>query len=746
MSDVVFHKEPTTPAQVAHRSPEPMTFNQISNIIARRQRVVVTCIMFGLIAGIAAVLTSKQMYLATSTVELLKQPSLAALTPSSAPDTTSSDALSFNLTLQTDVNLLRSARVASRVIQDLDLENSTPEFRFSRRESPLSAKEKSGPLALSPRRQQHALRSFNKHLKIDPVAGTRLIAVSYEDPDPVLAAQVVNHVVQAFVQDKSQLGSQTASKADDWLQGQLSGMKTDVELSQARVAALQKRSGIFGLDELHNVVTARLEQLNTALANADASLVSKAAIARAASSGNPDLVAGLVNTGSGSNGINPTLVLLQSLRAQESEAETTLTALTSQFGPNYPRVIEARQRLATVRATAYAEVVKMRARAQAEYEVAKSVRDAAQGALDAQKVDATALSSRAVDYSLAKREADSKEALYQQLRGKLTEAQAFAGLSLSDVNVVDQALVPDKPSNPAVPLYIGAATVAGALLGLLLTFILDTLDASVRDPDELEHTTGATLLALLPKGSGKVAALGLVGLTGEHRSDRFYANVVLMPDSRLGESFRSLRVALFERGKLQKAQVIAITSSLPGEGKSFTILNLASVLAQSDKRVLIIDADVRHGKVSEALGMGGNEYGLTSILSDKADGLTRPWQLSPGVTVLPRGPEIANPTAVVSSAQMASLIQAERANYDFILVTTPPLLPVADAVVVSHLADLTLVIVRFGKTPKAAIQQSIRLLSQEHGKDVGFILNGMDPKGPDFVARVGTGEYVYVAR
>ncbi len=746
--------------------PEPVGVRDLALIVLRRRSLILGCLLGGLLLGVIAVLLTKRMYEAQATIQLLKQASTGSLSTSAPSDAVSSDALDFNLTLQTQVDVLKSDAIALAVIQDLDLERKDPDFAFHSIRTPLTVQESKEPLASSPRRVANVLRIFKKHLHVDAVGGTRLITVGFDDSSPETAARVVNAVVEQFADYNFTLRFKATSQATNWLEAKLRRMKSEMEQSREGVAALQRQSGIYGPDETHNVITARLEQLNTELVNAEAVLVVKESVARAAASGNPDLVAGLVDTGTNSGGLNPTLTLLQNLRQQESEAEANLSSLTSKFGASYPRVIEARTRLESIQRATAAENTKMRYRAQAEYQIAKRVRDAAQSALEEQKREASALNDRSIDYELAKRDADAKDALYQQLTTRLTEAQVFSGLHASEVNVVDPALVPDKAAKPIVPLYVAGGTIGGAVLGLLLAFLLDALDQTLRDPAEVERATGMSLLGFVPSGllRGAVAAPDrakpIVGPT------RFYQATALDPESRIGESFRSIRTSVLRSSSSAHRQVIAVTSPSAGDGKAFTAMNLATVLAQAGRRVLLVDADTRRGKITEYLGLSDAQEGVSTIMNrgktaeylgrkdgHDAGGLilstghqrtsAKSSPVLPDAFVLPRGPRRVDSAELASSAEMSALIDQARAEYDYIVINTPPLLPVVDALAISRIADLTIVVLRYGKTTKAALNQTLRLLSSSPHGEVGFVLNDMDPKGPDFTGRAGEKAYGY---
>jgi succinoglycan biosynthesis transport protein ExoP len=722
---------PQTPAVMT--IPEPMSLRDLSKVVLRCRRLVLICFVLGVLLAIVSYVMPNRLYKATSTIELLKRGGSAVGVGVDRVDAPS-DALDFNLSLQTQIYILTSSVLAVQVIDDLHLLQTDREIMKVFKAGGVAPS--SGFGGLSPSQQEEVLKTFQKRLHVDAVGGTRLITVAYEDREPAKAAEIVNRLVQNYLAFDQKQIRQADSEVSGQLQEPLQQLKTQAEASQQKLTSLQKEVGIYGPDDLHNILSERLQELNAELGSSEAALVQKGAIYRATLSGNPDLAAGLVNTGFNSTGINPTLTLLQNLKEQENEAQANLATLTTKFGPNYPRVIEARKRLTTIEAERTSEDEKLRSRAETEYQVAKSVRDTAKRNLVSEQDILSKLNERAVDYSLAKREADAKNALYQQLLAKLTEAHALNGLASNEISIIDRARVPSHPASPSLALSV-ALPVAALVIGLVLAFLFDFIDGTVRDPDEAERVTGTMMLGTIP-ASHAVSSAIKGGDFASAAAVESFRSAVLSGGGRVGDRVEGLRDGIIRTCK--PGAVVAVTSPLGGEGRSFVLLNLALSFSEVGYRVLIVDADYRRCKLSRKFAMGDNldnrrteEIALSrAVATSVANVSILPAQEAPGMLSNIRGIE-----------SLRHVFAEAKGRFDVILVSSPPLLAAAETLTISSLADCTLVVLRFGKTTRTSLVQSQRLLRANEIGGVGFILNGMDTRGPDFTDRAGDRGYSY---
>lgn len=731
-----------------------MTLGDVSAMLCRRARPVLCCVAAFLIVATVYCLAATRRYRATSVLQVQKESSgsfgLDAGVMGEAADV-ASDSMDYNITLQTEAQILESDMLAIKVITGLGLESTRDYFPqparprrsllpvWLRRNAlePLSV-----PLDRAPNRRYAALKIFAGHLKVEPVTATRLIRVSYANPDPVLAARVVNALVAALTEYSFQARFAATAEASSWLAGQLSDLKKQTEALQARAVTLQRDTGLYGPDGSHNVVVARLDTLNTALSEAESLRIVKEATWHAAESGDPELIAGL-NSGVGPGGMTAASVsLLQTLRAQESALAAEIAEAQVRYGPHYPGLEELRGKLSGVRSSIEQEVTRTARRAHTEYLVAATAEKKARTALEEQKQLANALNDKAIAYGLARQEADGSRDLYEGMLSKLKQAGVLEGLRSTNITVVSPAEVPapNHPASPNVPLYYAAALLAGLMCGVSYAVMLEMMDQNIRSVDDAEQLLGAPLLAVLPQAnfgkpvrltaSGPTVGLRLVAaLEGKVALDG--RSAFAEARSPFVESLRSLRTGLLLSRSSAPPRVLLLTSSIQGEGKSTVSLNLAMVMARQGARVLLVEADLRC-PVLHRLWPHHPGAGLSTALSCE-DTSPEPLTLDavPGLSVLLSGPVPPFPAELLGSERMRSLVARWRTEYDFILLDSPPVLPVTDGVLLAQMADAVVLIARHEYTARKVLLRTVQALKRDLPEPVviGTVLNAVPHQG-----------------
>ena len=754
----------TTSLQSENRSAErrqarEMTFNDLWNLLMRRKAVCLGVLAAVVTMAILFCIFSERRYQATGELQVAKN-SLDGLGLSSmiGDATGAGDALDSNITIQTEATILQSDTLALRVIKDLNLE-STPDFqpRFGLRSiigdllfPRVSTEPANTPLENSPRRRSRALLVFSNNLKVKIIPGTRLIDVSYTNPDPRLAAEVVNHLTQALQDFSFQARYAATSQASQWLSGQLSDLRKETEDLQAKVAGLQKDSGVFTLGGgtesggksqagagIYSSVLDRLQQATASMTQAESNRILKRAIYEAAKAGNPELISGLAgNAGSPglSAGITNSLALIQNLRLQQATLQGQFDELSAKFGPAYPKLDELRSNIAGLDKAIRDESGRIEQRAKSDYEVAQQVEDGARGIFNRQKQDADRLNDKAIEYMIVRQEAEQSRGLYETLLGHLKEAGVLEGLQSSNISVVDPARIPAKPSKPAVPFYLGVSVGTGLFLGLCSAILVDLCDNKIRDLSELEAELGKAAFGVLPVFDVQRKRLPADGetaraLTGPGIRPRLLA--IDEPRSPYVEALRALRTALLLSRREAPPQTILVTSSLASEGKSTLSINLAVLLAQHGKKVLLVDSDLRRPTLNKLLGVK-SECGLSSILAGQHQGdpSTEMQELDgvAGLKILCAGPVPPYPSELLGSDRLRKLLEQWRKEFDFILFDGAPVLPVTDSVILSGLVDANLLLARYGATTRQSLERSYSLLCGVHGLDqtIGVVINAVE--------------------
>jgi polysaccharide biosynthesis transport protein len=686
-------------------------------------------------------------YTASSVIQLEKSSSdsLGLDSLMGAASGGASDALSVNIDLQTQANILQSEALALKVVKDLNLEQNEdfkPHFNIIGWVMGLvSPRGPADPphasLQDSPARRARVAKAFSNNLKVKVTAGTRLLEVDFTNRDPKVAAAVVNHLVQALIDYTFQTKFTATNQVSQWLEGQLGDLRKQSELLQSRVVALQQGSGIFGVGGtdpqgkpvIYSPILDRLQQSTAQLSQAQMNRVLKASVAEVVKTGNAELISQLSGTsiasGSG-QGVMNSLALIQNLRLQEATLQAQIDQDASQFGAAYPKLIQERASLKGVQQSLQEEIKRTAERSENDFKVASKAEQGARAAYDNDRVEAEKLNDKSIEYAILSKEADQSQELYQDLLKRLKEAGILEGLHSSNVTVVDQASAPARPSKPQVPLYLALGAGLGIFLGCCVALLVEAVDNKIQGADEVEALQ-IPLLGISPQIEASKTSSHALMLDSRHA------------DSAFGESVRRLRSGLLISRSGTPPQVLLVSSASPGEGKSTLSLSLAISLSQYEKKVLLVEADMRRPVLCRRLGLQQTD-GLSVLLSDReAPTAILPAANNPNLYLLPAGPTPPYPAELLGSPRMHTLMDEWRAEFDFIVVDSPPVLPVTDAQLLEEMADATVLLARVGFTTRAALERAYKLLLT-HRKDqarpaIGVLLN--------FVARRSSAYYGY---
>ena len=530
-------------------------------------------------------------------------------------------------------------------------------------------------------------------------------------------------MVNTYVEDNYRTRYESTMQASDWLAKQISDLQLRVETSQEKLVRYQRENGILGIDEKQNIVTQKLDDLNKNLTEAEADRIAKQAAYESAMSGKLDQ-------------LNEPNDLTSHLLEQEAALRLQYAQLTTTFGPNYPKTLEVKNQIDQTQRSIATEAQRMVKRSQASLVAAQARESMLRTALDEQKVEANELNEKAIDFSILKRDLDANRTLYEDLLQKLKEAGVAAGLRSSNIRVVDVARVPAKPAVPNLPRNLALSLAIGLVGGVVLSFVIETLDNTVQTPDQVQAITGIPSLGLVPEsklleGVRNVPRLAHASLPTGEGSNQLVTQ--LRPNSDIAESYRTVRTSILLSSAVRPPRVMMFTSPLPQEGKTTTSVNMAVVLAQRGVRVLLIDADMRRPSVHTAFGIP-NSAGLSSLLAglDQYEKVIHSFEGQPNLFIMSAGPIAPNPAELLGSERMRNLLTRVRAEFDHVILDTPPVIPVTDPAVLSAMVDAVLLVVRSGKTTKNALRHARDVLFQINAPVMGTIVNAANMRSPDY--------------
>lgn len=708
---------PDSPANTALQrfvSPEPSPLTRLTNeeqisivhfwrVLQKRRWLVLSSLAFVVISVTVVSLFLPKRYEASSRVLIdLDGPDDLGLEQAVMPI-----GLDLNTKLETQIRIAQSDTIANTVIGQLGLQHNR-EFAGK-----YTVPAEVDLDHMDARHRAKLIVLFHKALNVQLVPKTQIIEVHFRNGNPALAAEVANAVTASYIEHNFQTKYKATLQTSDWLTKQLDDLKKHAEESQESLISFQRKTGLLGTDETHNIITDKLEELNKQLSAAEGDRILKEARYRIAMSENPELIASVAPES-----------VLSSLYKERAEALAQYAQLSAKYGSSYPRVNELQSQLTELNSAIKQEVLKVGEAVHAEFEAARTSEQMLSSSFATQKQEAFKLNESAIQYAILRRDVESSRDLYEGLLKKLKEAGILAGLKSSNINIVDSASVPIEPVAPKIPMNIALGCMGGLLFGVLLAFVVENVDSSIRTPEDIEGYCGLPSLGVIPN-------IVSAEQNGRRRIKGAAPELILpvtmqQRNSGGAEAFRALRTSLMLSFPGAPPQVILVTSALMQEGKSFTALNLAVVLAQTGQNVLLVDSDMRRPAVHKYLGIPMNS-GLSACLAGAADpdSVIMDIKEIPGLHVITAGQMPPYPSEMLASESTAVLMEHWRKRFRYIVVDTPPLLAVTDAAVCARLADVVVLIARSEKTGRQSLVRARDLLRKVRANISGVVVNDL---------------------
>ncbi|HUZ03884.1 MAG TPA: polysaccharide biosynthesis tyrosine autokinase [Acidobacteriaceae bacterium] len=697
------------------------------NLLTLRKRkwIVIAAVFIGGVFGVVKAVTTPKVYTAGGTIQV--RPGAANEYRVSGQSGMGQEDLGVRL--ETEVSILQSSSLLLKVAEELKLEDN-PVF--------LGPKATVHHLDPNDRAVQEQMIGFlSGGLAIHRIPKTEIIDIEFTSLSPKLSAEVVNTLIQDYVERSFQTRYASTQRVSQWLQSQLNDLRQNVESSQVKLEELQKKLGVLRFsDQTHDLEVTTLDNLTRAASDAKIHSILAEARYRMLTSANPDLIDGSPNVMGSSNAS-----LLATLRNQETSLETQYAQLSSQYGPNYPTVRQLQAEMRQNQKAIDLEEKRVVAQAKTEYETASKDQTMTQSMLDNEISGAYKLRDDMAQYVLLQREFESNRTLYEGLLSRLREAGIEAGLTSSEIDVIDVARIPMLPSGMRRLSRVMVGLMFGLFGGVALAFFTDSLDTSLRTVHDIETISELPSLAVIPR-----ARKLLPRTIAEDTRTAAMKNVDVLgqPNSQFAEAFRSLRTALMLSGVGQPPQVVLVTSSTPAEGKSTIATNLATVLAFRDAKVLLIDADLRRPTIHSRFGISG-KIGLSTVLSGSTpfDDALQTIPEIPNLYMLSSGPVPPFPTELIASKEMSDLILHCRGRFTHIVIDSPPILTITDGIVLAPQCDAVLLVVRYGRASKHSVRRARDLMLRSAVRMGGTVINAVDTSSQRYYGYYGYQRYSY---
>jgi capsular exopolysaccharide synthesis family protein len=624
--------------------------------------------------------------------------------------------------LQTQYILLKSRGLAVRVIDDQKL-LSDPEFY------PAGIEGKQ-PKDVEEIRNNMA-GAIIGGMTVEPVKGTSLVEISYIASSPRLAAKIAEGIGDSYMRLTIENKLDTVRQAKEVLSKQIASVKGDLDTLRMQLQRYGESKDIVSVtNDPNNIVAQRLLKLNQDVTSAQNERRQKQSDYESLLRSNPESVGGDDS-------------LVRDLTNQEANLQRDYNQKLSTFKPEHPQMQQLKQQIDKTRQARQSALLdaynKKREEAKNAIVAAAGRENEMSNAFDAAKREMQVQNASVAKYVDLRGEIDSKEALLQQLTRKQSDTEVGAilrGSTTSNVHWVDHAETPKGRFNVTMKKNLQSAFPLGVLLGLASIFFLEYMDRSIKTPEELERVTRYASLGVIPAASSVGRGYGY-RYYGSRSKLRAVENepaepmkgIDLLPhlDSRspISEAYRAFRTSLL-LASANSPKVIVITSTFAREGKTTTAVNLATVLAQMGKPVLLLDADLRRPRLQKVfkgkMNLGLVNYLATSIPLEDVIQETE----VPHLSVVLSGPTPPNPSELLASDRMKHLIHEVRSKFAYVIFDSPPVMAVTDSIVLAASADGVVLCVHGGQTPRDIVQRAAERLRQSNIPVLGAILNNLD--------------------
>jgi succinoglycan biosynthesis transport protein ExoP len=546
--------------------------------------------------------------------------------------------------------------------------------------------------------------SFLGRVAVNPVTGSRLVDVTFDAMDPKFAAAAVNALVDEYVEQNLAVKLQSTQNMLEWLDKELVKQQNKVQESEAALANYRARQNAMSLDDKQNIVLSRLNALNDSVMKSHSNRIQKEALYNQVKAAGPGAGADMIPAISQNTAV-------QTLKAQIAEQQRERIRLSERYGDKWPALIQATTKLAELQRQLDVEIARALQQVKNEYETSVLEEQTYSRNLEAAKADVQDLSRKSVDYNVMEREAESNRQVYQSLLQRANELRVSSNSHANNVRVVDHAEVPKSPLAPTGRRTWLMAVAVGLVLSIGVAFGLDYMNDTIKTPEDVTQRLKLPFLGLVPAVRGDKHPL----LASSHVPHDF------------GESFRSLRTSLISKYPGDGTKIMVVTSAQPLEGKTTTAANIAMSLAFGGARVLLIDADMRRPGMHRPLRLT-NDRGLSQVLIGQArvrDVIQR--TVDPNLLAITAGRTPPNPSELLASERMKTLLtNLTHGPFDWIIVDTPPVLAVTDAVVLAPLVSGVTFVVGAEMTRRRLAERAIEIVMQTRPKYAAVVLNKVD--------------------
>jgi succinoglycan biosynthesis transport protein ExoP len=693
------------------RSQEPampdsiVDLRSIIHLLLTKSWLIIACVILALLIAVAYVKKAPRIYEAVTTVQVQQE----------------------------DAKIVKSDQVVTEDLRGLDILNTVAEklrnaalleqvLVTNNLLQPGSAFATNGPEALA---RDEVIGRFASNVKASLRHDTRLIDIAVRNADPNLAARLANSLVENYLDQDAQAQFTATEAANKFLEHAAERQKEKLEASERALQDYRRKMGSVSLEQSQDIITPQLLDLSKRMTQTEVALIQ----ARGQYENSLQMGTNIESLLAYPQIANDPDVM--EISTDVARHENDFVLIRQRYREKNPKYIVAAASLDGLKQQMALTVQKVRARIQESLRIAYQDALTSQQGLQQELVNtesnAMQLSDAAVFFNVLSREVESDKAQYDALISRLGETRVEALINPERIRVVQPASVPGIPTYPKSKLIFVLSIFAGLGVGLGLSFLLESFNSSIRTVDEAERYLALPVLASIPKLSKTEVKDNVLATVTNHKSGK-------------SETFRTLRTTLSLLGREEERKTFLFTSALPDEGKTFISINYAVSLAQQGLRTLLVDMDLRRPMLEKSFtGKRGVLPGVTDFFlgQKKLSELCLNHKDVSNLLWIPAGSFVPNPIELLSRSDFRQLLVEGVADFDRIVIDTAPVLPVSDALLLANKVQTVVLVVKDSKTPRSAVQRSMKMLKKVNAPLGGIVLNF-------FPNRLFAGHYHYL--
>ena len=623
--------------------------------------------------------------------------------------------------LSTQFALLESRELLKTVVKELRLTTHS-EFKQSKKEDSSFSNSKLSEMlpflkpndlegSSEPNQQEqidYAIEQLSEKTRIAPVAKTQLVKIHVDMNDPQMAAKISNSIANNYI--SGQLDARLGMKetATLWMSERLIDLKNKLQVSERRLQDFRERENLVDLEGVTTLSADSLSSLSSRLTDARKELASAQSQFQQVdkiSKNDLDRLSSVPAVLSNN--------VVQQFKADQARAISKVQELSRRYGPKHPKMISAQSELNSANDSLRRQVSQVVSSIEKNFMLAKANEESLRSAYEENRGEIQAIAKKEFALRELQLEVDTNRSLYNTFLGRLKETSATTDMETANARVVDPASIPNKPIKPKKSLIVMLSTLLALMAGAGIALLTDALGNTFTNAKQIEDALN------LP-------VLGTVPYMKRQKRKELALSFVKTPKGAFAESIRGLRTNTLLSSTSDRQQLIFITSSVPEEGKSVIASNFALALGQL-KNTLLIDADLRQPVIGKSYDLALGSPGLANLLSDTAE-LDECLTERNGIHIMGAGATPPNPLDLLSSSRFEELMTQLRSRFDYIVIDTPPVQAVSDALVLAKNADVLLQVVRSDSTSKTIVESSIGQMLQSKLRVSGVVLSQVDTR------------------